>query len=76
MDWRPIETAPRDGTPVLLFFPARYQGKGGVSWGCFIEGEWLDSRAIRDNGATHWQPMPDHPARAQGIGGEKEKGNG
>lgn len=59
--WRPIESAPKDGTAVLLFFPKRYQGKGGVSWGCFVNGDWLDSRAIRDNDATHWMPLPAPP---------------
>jgi hypothetical protein len=60
--WRPIETAPR-GTAVLLWFPKRYQGNGGVSWGCFIGGDWLDSRAIRDNDASHWMPMPAAPLK-------------
>jgi len=59
--WLDIASAPRDGTPVLLYFPKRYQGKGGISWGCFINGEWLDSRAIRDNDASHWQPLPSPP---------------
>lgn len=62
--WRPIETAPKDGTPVLLFFPKRYQGKGGISWGCFVNGEWLDSRAIRDNDASHWMHLPAPPSSA------------
>ena len=60
--WRPIESAPRDGVPVLLFYPRRYQGTGGISWGCFVNGEWLDSLAIRDNDATHWRPLPQPPA--------------
>jgi hypothetical protein len=61
--WRPIETAPRDGTAVLLWFPKRYQGNGGLSWGCFIGGDCLDSRAIRDNDASHWMPMPAAPPK-------------
>jgi hypothetical protein len=60
-EWEPIETAPKDGTQVMLYFPRRYQGKGGISWGCFINGEWLDSRAIRDDDASHWMPMPAPP---------------
>lgn len=59
--WQDISTAPKDGAPVLLYFPKRYQGNGGVSWGCFIEGDWLDSRAMRDNDASHWQPLPAPP---------------
>ncbi len=62
-EWRPIDTAPKDGTPVLLYFPSRYQGKGGISWGCWINNEWLDSVAIRDNSATHWMPLPPPPSK-------------
>lgn len=58
-EWLPIEDAPKDGTQVLLFFPKRYQGKGGISWGCYLGGEWLDSCAVRDNDATHWMPLPE-----------------
>lgn len=60
-----MSRAPRDGTPVLLFFPDRYQGTGGISWGCFVSGDWLDSRAIRDNGASHWAAMPNPPGATQ-----------
>lgn len=59
--WLPIDSAPRDGTPVMLYFPHRYQGNGGISWGCCVNGEWLDSCAIRDNTASHWMPLPKPP---------------
>jgi len=73
--WQGIETAPRDGTQVLLYFPKRYQGKGGISWGCFIGGEWLDSRAYRDPDATHWQPLPAPPGTSSPlpVEGERER---
>ena len=55
-DWRPIETAPKDGKPVLLghrdFEP--------------MSGFWL--RSGRWNSwpwyaqPTHWMPMPERPA--------------
>lgn len=69
--WLPIETAPKDGTQVLLYFPNRYQGKGGVSWGCFVDNSWLDSRAFRDNSATYWQPIPATPKYTQVSDKEK-----
>ena len=60
-EWRPIESAPRNGTPVLMYFPKRYQGKGGISWAVFAHDEWVDSRAFRDPDGTHWMPLPAHP---------------
>ncbi len=30
MDWKPIDTAPRDGSRVLLWLPGR-----GAAWGCW-----------------------------------------
>lgn len=60
-DWQPIATAPRDGTQVMLYFPKRYRGKGGISNGSFVGGDWLDLRAMRDNDCTHWKPMPKPP---------------
>lgn len=63
--WRPIETAPKDGTPVLLFFPA------GPHHGGAIEGWWFSSPKEIDDGwetiigtigePTHWRPLPDPP---------------
>lgn len=61
--WQPRETAPRDGTQVLLFFPNYYQGKGGISWGCFVNGAWLDSRAFQNAEFSHWMHMPPAPIR-------------
>jgi hypothetical protein len=63
--WQPIETAPKDGSQVLLWFPSRHQGKGGMSWGCFIGGEWLDANARRDNSATLWMPLPPAPKEGE-----------
>jgi hypothetical protein len=67
MDWQPIRTAPRDGTPVLLgrFAPGKdYHGRIRVDWwrnhmrdgysgfGHFNPQSWP---------ATHWQPLPEPP---------------
>jgi len=78
MEWKTIESAPRDGTDVLLFFPG-YKRK--VWLGAydiretFIHGK-LDYRSEGWNiGAmlprfgekpapTHWMPLPEGPSAA------------
>lgn len=67
-EWQPIETAPRDGTR-LLVYSTHAEAKGFVSiavdfwsmprhkrgysgWGQFNANNWP---------ATHWMPLPDPP---------------
>jgi hypothetical protein len=58
--WRPIETAPRDGTRVLL----HRHGQG--RWSTFV-GAWSDhDRVWHDADSlfrdpTHWMPLPESP---------------
>lgn len=65
-EWQPIETAPRDGTAVLLYCPTFYFGPGvylgwweGTHFECCTEGQTLGPYS--DNGATHWMPLPAPP---------------
>lgn len=68
-DWQPIETAPKDGTRVLLltehvgvsigFFGPKYSLYGinyGDDWGYGCS--WRDSIQPPP---THWMPLPDPP---------------
>lgn len=71
LEWQPIETAPKDGTDVLLFrlgmcgnpLPPMVAGwfhngeDGGWCSEDFID-EWLRGTF------THWMPLPAPPARA------------
>lgn len=56
MGWRDIESAPRDGTRVLLAI-----GGGNVAIG-----KWTDGDAANPATATHWQPLPSPPEKAGG----------
>jgi hypothetical protein len=75
MKWQPIETAPKDGTRVILFRPT------ARSWAQIITGKFnLDiyaskmrpywdtdiailegKSATRSNAPTHWMPLPEPP---------------
>ena len=60
MTWRPIETAPKDGTDILLGFePAIGWQRIGKAWG----GQWVSAwnhHPIHDQ-PTHWMPLPEPP---------------
>ena len=58
-EWQPIETAPKDGTVILVFEPGC--GMAIVSWKPKSRPNWHD-----DHGATMhptmWMPLPDAPS--------------
>lgn len=70
MEWQLIETAPKDGTSILLF------GEDRVSYGGWMSAadqgaepgeEYLISAGwwsveLNENAPTHWMPLPDPPA--------------
>jgi hypothetical protein len=70
MSWQPIETAPKDGTEIDLWYPdlgrqpaAHWDTTGlGFGW-CWPN--WNEGRletVIRPNIApTHWMPIPEPP---------------
>lgn len=56
--WRPIETAPRDGT--LILATVKHIGCDAVSfWGAGWR-ETTNGLMLRDE-PTHWQPLPAPP---------------
>lgn len=63
MNWQPIDTAPKDGTWVLLF------GTPGVipHVGRWLDEGWRNSHYgerepyWRFSGLTHWMPLPEAP---------------
>jgi hypothetical protein len=68
MEWQPIETAPRDGTRVLVFDPHRFprelicRWRGNSWWGDLTP----SGRCIvwSDDAGCHWMPLPQPPKDA------------
>lgn len=65
-EWQPIETAPKDGTDVILLFAKEdrmFIGDGplprrrAARW---YRGAWSVPH-FADNMPTHWAPFPDLP---------------
>jgi hypothetical protein len=72
MNWQPIETAPKDGTLVLLYFPGGcFSNDGNVCvgfWSTDGSDDWFsrecDSNSMTELGdfPTHWMPIPEPPS--------------
>lgn len=57
-EWRPIETAPKDGSDILVFHPESRE-QFVVFW---QERRWYFSPngALKDD-PSHWMPLPEPP---------------
>ena len=65
-EWQPIETAPKDGTTVLLFSPGygRWLGShtGKPVWYCSKIGDRdIPPPKSEISKPTHWMPLPEPP---------------
>lgn len=62
-DWQPIETAPKDGTPVLLWVGSLWTtGRwSGWNWEVLETGIGYESDPVLPDDPTHWQPLPLGP---------------
>lgn len=58
MSWQPIETAPKDGTFVLLYSPILFGEQMVVAY--YELGRWNDLMG-RVPQPTHWMPLPKAP---------------
>lgn len=56
--WRPIETAPRDGTEILGYC-SNIKSFGLLS--CFKPGMWATNDGGYQRTPTHWMPLPAAP---------------
>lgn len=71
--WRPIETAPKDGTRIIAIDESG--DVRGVSWGRYYVGCWLTGRTLRTMNAEPetfnpigWMPLPDPPKLSNNAG--------
>lgn len=63
-EWQPIETAPKDGTAVLIAVPD-YEVAIIANWYRYNGLEtWRDEELDIYPTATHWQPLPTPPTAA------------
>lgn len=71
-EWQPIVTARKDGTKMLLYWPAenlisigwfKYNHRTNLSY--FSDTEEMDDYDLAEpeNHPTHWMPLPDPPAK-------------
>lgn len=61
--WQPIETAPKDETPVLAYRKSRHGVD--ISSMYYVDGDWYwyyDGEMPADP-PTHWMPLPPEPAK-------------
>lgn len=75
MDWQPIETAPRDGTGILVWtergcfsvewngpsLPRFEQNESAYSDGWYVDNGSRDLYDLRGPSPTHWMPLPEPP---------------
>jgi hypothetical protein len=71
-DWQPIETAPKDGTAILAYYPDKAgftarQDVVPVFWSGWGGGVWENSTSGGKpfQQPTHWMPLPGPPAAEQ-----------
>ena len=62
-DWQPIDTAPKDGTPVLLFERDEGQAVGyyhaGMYWAATTTDDYGGTNLVAD--PSHWKPLGPNP---------------
>jgi len=53
--WKPIETAPKDGTVIIVYAPKFFQT---AAW---VGGVWTNAANSWLGDVTHWMPLPEPP---------------
>ena len=68
--WKPITSAPRDGSTVLAYLPAqldpdRRQDVVAIFWDAACGWSTAYSGARLDSEPTYWMPLPPPPGQAE-----------
>jgi hypothetical protein len=67
MSWQPIETAPRDGTSILVYADYKMFVARWIEQNPYCPGWWhvddnkYDQFALCGHEPTHWMPLPEPP---------------
>lgn len=67
MQWQPIETAPKDGTRLLAYWPPVFGGDNAgcaTTWWVVTSSGlfgWESPWEYADREPTHWMPLPEPP---------------
>lgn len=67
--WRPIDSAPKDGTPILCFTPDQSEfgfidtSKIEILW--WASDEWQNDCDDVFFQPTHWMPLPNPPTKLE-----------
>lgn len=66
-DWQPIETAPKDGTRIIVFRPKhdRHIRKVGEDYYASFTGRMAWAHSRPDCQPTLWQPLPEPPEQGK-----------
>lgn len=67
-EWQPIETAPRDGTEILILIPLVWKNNEPVIGNYIFTSNsvgfvWQNRNGywVHEHSPTHWMPMPSLP---------------
>jgi hypothetical protein len=62
MNWQPIETAPKDGTWVLVYENGWEPDHGDIDIAHFRDSKsWMTYEDLRMDLPSHWMPLPESP---------------
>lgn len=62
MSWQPIDTAPKDGTPILCYRPeVGFSPETGIDVLWWDMGAWMYNAEPVISQPTHWMPLPAAP---------------
>jgi hypothetical protein len=63
-EWKPIKTAPKDGTWIAAIGHLRHGTPDTLKW---KDGGWWNGYDNRDHEPTHWYPLPAADAVQAGV---------